>query len=79
MLNHKAILHVVCLVVVYLYCVRATPNYSNEDNCLLPGKLSTSHNKTIMFICGNISSLCDHSKKDKTAETTCCYIIIILR
>ena len=83
MLSHKAILHVVCLIVVYLYCVRATPDYSDEDHCLLPGKLSTNRNET-MFICGNISSICEylkelgsntlkcdwHSKKDKTAETT---------
>ena len=83
MLSHKAILHVVCLIVVYLYCVRATP--SNENDCLLPPrKLGTNRNKT-MFICGNISSICEslkelemstskcdqHSKKDKTAETTC--------
>ena len=78
MLSHKAILHVVCLIVVYLYCVRATP--SNENDCLLPPrKLGTNRNKT-MFICGNISSICEslkelemstskcdqHSKKDKT-------------
>ena len=82
MLSHKAVLHVVCLIVVYLYCVRATP--SNEDHCLLPGKLGTNRNET-MLICGNISSICEylkqfemstskcnqHSKKDKIAETTC--------
>ena len=91
MLSHKAILHVVCLIVVYLYCVRATPDYSNEDDCvLLPGlKLGTNskgHNETIMFVCGNISTVCEflkqlggntskcdsHSKNDKTSpsETT---------